>query len=109
MLISDESLGGLVDLDQTEFEQRVVSDCNLGSVNNLTLVLENTYHLLRSQKDSIIDLVTSGKRKKDDPEVNTALSGLYAEMTKIELKVTFLKTRAKELSKAWKTPVDTSV
>lgn len=104
----EKALGEVIDLDQTEFE-KMVSTYNQGNLNNLILVLENTYNLLRSQKDAIIHLVTSGKRKKDDPQVTTALNGLYAEMTKIELKVTHLKTRVADLSKQWKNTVDTSV
>lgn len=102
------SLGAVIDLDQDKFEEEVKTR-TLGEINNLILVLEHTYHDLCVRKDGVIDLVTTGKRKKDDPEVKTALEGLYAEMTKIELKVTHLKTRAGELTKQWKTTVDTSV
>lgn len=104
----NKALGEVIDLDQTQFEE-MTSTYNLGDIKNLILVLENTYNYLRINKDGIIDLVTKGVRKKDDPEVVRALNGLYAEMTKIELKVTHLKTRAEDLSKVWKNTVDTTV
>lgn len=106
----EQELGAIIDCDQEVFEKSLVEqNMNVGDMNNLILVLENTYNLLRSQKDGVIDLVTSGQRTKDDPEVKKCLEGLYAEMTKIEMKVTHLKTRVKDLSKQWKTPVDTDV
>lgn len=105
----DVGLGVLIDQDQTTFEEETTKDLFLGDVNNLILVLENTYHLLRTQKDGVIDLVSKGQRKRDDPEVLSTLNGLYAEMTKIELKVTYLKTKRDDLTKKWKDTVDTSV
>lgn len=112
MKLTEMGLAQVVDLDQNTFED-MTKVLNAGDVANMTTVLELTYHQLAQRKDGVIDLVTTGKRKKDDPEVKSALEGLYAEMTKIELKVTHLKTRSKELTAQWKTtvetPVDTSV
>ena len=41
----------------------------------------------------------NGEYKKDDKVIKEALEGLYAEMTKIEQKVTFLKSKKKDLLK----------
>lgn len=89
-------LGKVIDMPFDKFvveldKQKV----NIGVNNNLILLLEATYNDLRQRKDLILDLVFTGKKSKE--EVQPALNGLYAEMTKLEQKIVYLKERSKKL------------
>ena len=91
-------IGKIVDLSLEDFEKELkIQKVNIGTINNLILNLEGAYYELRVRKDKVMDLVLSHTKSKDDPEVKRVLDGLYAEMTKIEQKVVYLKQRSKEL------------
>lgn len=94
----EELMGKVVDLPLADFERELVEQkVNIGMINNLILNLESIYFELRTRKDAVIDLVFKGGKSKDDPEIRQALDGLYAEMTKTEQKITYLKQRRMEL------------
>lgn len=98
-------LGAIIDMPQEQFEEELIKQkTNIGTVNNLILTLESVYGDFRQRKDSVLDLVFKGVKDKDDPEVKKALDGLYAEMTKLELKITHLKNRQKDLIDLDNTP-----
>lgn len=89
-------LGRVIDLPFDQFvkeldEQKV----SIGVNNNLILLLSATYNDLRTRKEAVLDLVFTGKNTKE--EVKPVLEGLYAEMTKLEQKIVYLKERSKKL------------
>ena len=91
-------LGKIIDLSLEDFERELKEQkVNIGTINNLILNLESVYFELRGRKEAILDLILKGVHTKDDPEVEKCLNGLYAEMTKVEQKITYLKQRSKEL------------
>ena len=89
-------LGHIIDLPFEDFKKELeVQKVNIGVNNNLILLLTSTYNDLRNRKEAVLDLVFTGKKSKD--EVKPVLEGLYAEMTKLEQKITYLKERSKKL------------
>ena len=91
-------IGRIIDLPLEDFKAELaLQKVNIGTMNNLILNLEAMYYELRTRKDGILNLVFNNVKSKEDPEIKKALDGLYAEMTKIEIKVTYLKERVKEL------------
>ena len=92
------AIGRVIDCSLEEFEKELKnSEVNIGAINNLILSLEGIYFELRTRKEAILKLVLNGSKDKDDPEIKKALDGLYAEMIKVEQKITYLKQRSKEL------------
>ena len=91
-------IGKIVDMSLNDFEKELIKQkVNVGTINNLILNLEGAYYELRTRKDAVLKLVSDGIRSKDDPEIEKTVAGLYAEMIKVEQKITFLKQRSKEL------------
>lgn len=91
-------IGMIVDMSLEDFKKEVKRQrINVGTLNNLILNLEGAYYELRIRKEGVVSLVTEGKRKKEDPEIKKALQGLYAEMTKLEQKIVYLKDLVKDL------------
>ena len=91
-------IGRIVDLSLEDFEKELIKQkVNVGTMNNLILNLEAIYFELRMRKEGILHLIFKDNRPKDDPEIKKALDGLYAEMIKVEQKITFLKQKSKEL------------
>ena len=89
-------IGRIVDLPLEDFKQELIKqEVNVGTMNNLILNLEGAYNELRMRKEGVLTLVFENKLDKDTAQ--EVLNGLYAEMTKIELKITYLKERVKEL------------
>jgi len=84
-------IGKMIDMPIEDFKKELieVQKVNVGTVHNLILNLEMWYADLRQRKDGVLDLVF--KKEK-------AIEGLYAEMTKIEEKVVWLKEYEKTLS-----------
>lgn len=98
-------IGKIIDLSLEDFEKELIEQkVNIGTMNNLILNLEGAYNELRMRKDGVMNLVFTGAKSKDDPEVKKALDGLYSEMTKVEQKITYLKQKVKELIDVDKTP-----
>lgn len=92
-------IGKIIDLPLADFEKELIEQkVNIGTINNLILNLEAIYYDLRVRKDGVMNLVFKGGKSKDDPEIKKALDGLYAEMIKVEQKITYLKQRSKELA-----------
>ena len=90
------AIGIVVDLPLKEFEEELVRQkVNIGTINNLILNLEAIYYELRMRKDAILKMSFDGTIEKD--KANSAVNGLYAEMIKVEQKVTYLKQRRQEL------------
>lgn len=90
------TLGAIVDLPFGEFVKQLEEQkVNIGVNNNLILMLESAYNDLRVRKDAVLDLVFNHKKSKE--EVQPVLNGLYAEMTKLEQKIVYLKERSKKL------------
>lgn len=97
--VQQSDLGRIVDQPIEQFKKDIVEQkVSIGVISNLILLLEATYSDMRSRKDQLINLVF--KKEKTNDEVHSAIEGLYAEMTKIEQKVVFLKERHKELLKS---------
>ena len=91
-------IGKIVDLSLADFERELIEQkVNIGTINNLILNLEAIYHELSGRKEAVLDLVFKKVKSKDDPEIKKALDGLYAEMIKVEQKITYLKQRSAEL------------
>lgn len=89
-------IGQIVDLSLEDFEKELIRQkVNIGTINNLILNLEGVYFELRMRKDSILKMNFEGKLEKD--KAQEVLNGLYAEMIKVEQKITYLKQRSKEL------------
>lgn len=89
-------IGNIIDLSLEDFEKELVRQkVNIGTINNLILNLEGAYFELRTRKDAILKANFEGTIEKEQAQI--ALNGLYAEMIKIEQKVTYLKQRVKEL------------
>lgn len=96
-------IGHIVDLPLEEFEKELVRQkVNIGTINNLILNLEGVYFELRSRKDAILRANFEGTIER--AKAQDAINGLYAEMIKVEQKITYLKQRSKELIDVDKTP-----
>ena len=96
-------IGTIVDLPLADFEKELVRQkVNIGTINNLILNLEGAYNELRMRKDAIINMKFRGTLVES--HANSMLKGLYAEMIKVEQKITYLKQRSKELVDVDKTP-----
>lgn len=91
-------MGQIIDLPLEEFKAELIKQqVNVGTMNNLILNLEAIYFDLRQRKDAVLNLVFKGLKTKEDSDVKKSLDGIYAEMTKIELKVTYLKETVQKL------------
>lgn len=93
-------VGKIIDLPLDDFKREVEEQkLNVGMTHNVYMSLTGIYNDLCIRKDKVIELVTSKQRKADDPEIKSVLTGLYAEMLKVEEKVVFLKQREERLLK----------
>lgn len=89
-------LGQIVDMPFEDFKSELVRQkVNIGTINNLILTLSATYNELKNRKEAVLDLCLTGKQTKE--QIQPVLNGLYAEMTKLEQKIVYLKERSKEL------------
>ena len=89
-------IGKIVDLSLEDFEKELIEQkVNIGTINNLILHLESIYFDFRTRKDAILKM--KFEQKIEEAEAQNAINGLYAEMIKIEQKITYLKQRSKEL------------
>ena len=96
-------IGKIVDMSLEEFEKELIEQkVNIGTINNLILHLEAIYFDFRGRKDAILKMSLEGKI--DKAEAEKAINGLYAEMIKVEQKITYLKQRSKELVNVDETP-----
>ena len=89
-------IGRIIDLSLEDFEKELIKQkVNIGTINNLILNLEGAYFELRTRKDAILKMNFDGSLEK--ARAQDTLNGLYAEMIKVEQKITYLKQRSKEL------------
>lgn len=89
-------IGNIIDLSLKDFEKELIKQkVNIGTINNLILNLEGAYFELRTRKDAILKSNFEGTIDSDKAE--SAVIGLYAEMIKVEQKITYLKQRSREL------------
>ena len=89
-------IGKIIDMSLRDFESELKRQkVNIGTMNNLILNLESAYFELKTRKDAVLTAKFNGTI--DSKESEKAMRGLYAEMIKIEQKVTYLKQRVKEL------------
>ena len=99
----ESMIGSIIDLSLKDFENELMRQkVNIGTINNLILNLEGAYYELRTRKDAILKANFEGTISKE--EAQKAITGLYAEMIKVEQKITYLKQRSKELINVDKTP-----
>ena len=90
-------IGKIIDLPMEDFERELVEQkVNIGTMNNLILNLEAIYFDLRQRKDVLMQSVFEGRLTKE--ETDEPIKGIYAEMIKLEQKITYLKAKVKELS-----------
>lgn len=87
-----DSLATVIDSKYEDFVLEAVK-LSVGNVHSLCFILTNVYRDLYSRKEAIM----KSKSLKLADKQNSILS-LYAEMQKIEDKVTYLKNREMELS-----------
>ena len=89
-------IGKIIDLPLVDFERELIEQkVNIGTINNLILNLEGAYLELKLRKDAILKQKFEGVIS--EVVASATINGLYAEMIKIEQKITFLRQRSKEL------------
>lgn len=89
-------IGKVIDMDFEKFKGELVKQrVNVGTMNNLILLLQSTYHELKIRKDEINILYQKGHMTLEESE--EVLKGIYAELFKIEEKVVYLKDTVKVL------------
>ena len=94
---STQVIGYIVDMPFEDFKEELVKQkVSVGVMNNLILLMESIYFDFRNRKEALIKLVFENRLTKEETE--KAINGLYAEMTKLEQKIVYLKDRVKELS-----------
>ena len=96
-------LGKIIDLSLEDFEKELIEQkVNIGTMNNLILNLEGAYFELRTRKDALLRTTFEGTITK--AELDPVMSGIYAEMIKLEQKIVYLKQRVRELVDVDRTP-----
>ena len=84
-------LGRIIDLPLEDFKEELVNQkVSLGVMCNVRLSLTSAYQELVLRKEAIMKNIASNAFSQDDPKVKSTLEGIYAELTKIEGKVTYL-------------------
>lgn len=84
-------LGRIIDLPLEDFKEELVKQkVSLGVMCNVRLSLTSAYQELVLRKEAIMKNIALNEFSQDDPKVKSALEGIYAELTKIEGKVTYL-------------------
>lgn len=96
-------IGKIIDLSLEDFEKELIEQkVNIGTMNNLILNLEGAYFELRTRKDALLKSTFEGNLTK--AELDPVISGIYAEMIKLEQKIVYLKQRVRELVDVDNTP-----
>ena len=95
-VVEQTMIGKIIDLPMEEFKEELVKQrVNIGTMKNLILNLESIYFELRNRKEAIIKAYLENRLSSSEAE--DAVNGIYAEMIKIEEKITFLKIKVTEL------------
>ena len=93
------AIGQIVDQPMEDFKKSLEEQhTNVGTMNNLIHYLNGAYADLRQRKDTIMKSLDSEDiTHKDRKEIEKTVRGIYAELIKIEEKVTYLQDKVKEL------------
>ena len=93
------AIGQIVDQPMEDFKKSLEEQhTNVGTMNNLIHYLNGAYADLRQRKDTIMkSLESEDITPKDRKEIDRTVKGIYAELIKIEEKVTYLQDKVKEL------------
>ena len=93
------AIGQIVDQPMEDFKKSLEEQhTNVGTMNNLIHYLNGAYADLRQRKDTIMKSLDSEDiTPKDRKEIDRTVKGIYAELIKIEEKVTYLQDKVKEL------------
>ena len=93
------AIGQIVDQPMEDFKKSLEEQhTNVGTMNNLIHYLNGAYADLRQRKDTIMKSLDSEDiTTKDRKEIEKTVRGIYAELIKIEEKVTYLQDKVKEL------------
>ena len=93
------AIGQIVDQPMEDFKKSLEEQhTNIGTMNNLIHYLNGAYADLRQRKDTIMkSLESEDINSKDRKEIDRTVKGIYAELIKIEEKVTYLQDKVKEL------------
>lgn len=93
------AIGQIVDQPMEDFKKSLEEQhTNVGTMNNLIHYLNGAYADLRQRKDTIMkSLESEDITPKDRKEIEKTVRGIYAELIKIEEKVTYLQDKVKEL------------
>ena len=93
------SIGRIIDQPMKDFKKTLEKEkTNIGTMNNLIHYLNGAYADLRQRKDTIMkSLESEDITHKDRKEIEKTVRGIYAELIKIEEKVTYLQDKVKEL------------
>lgn len=90
------TLGEIVDFPIDDFRKSIVNEkVSVGVINNLIHVMSGAYYDLVHRKNAVLDMLKKGEISKKEAEYT--IQGIYAELTKLEQKITYLKERSKEL------------
>ena len=91
------ALGKLIDLPLDQFQSEIEQEqVNVGQCHTLILNLEAMYAELRGRKDLLVERSVSAD-DKEKREIEKAVESVYAELFKIEQKVTYFKEHEKTL------------
>ena len=91
------ALGKLIDIPLDQFQSEIEQEqVNVGQCHTLILNLEAMYAEFRGRKDLLVERRVSAD-DKEKREIEKAVESVYAELFKIEQKVTYLKEREKTL------------
>lgn len=89
-------LGQIVDMDFELFKSEVEAQhVNIGVNNNLILMLESAYYDLRRRKEELMLRMFKGELPTE--QVQPVINSIYAELTKLEQKIIWLKDRSRNL------------
>ena len=93
------AIGQIVDQPMGDFKKSLEEQhTNVGTMNNLIHYLNGAYADLRQRKDTIMkSLESEDITPKDRKEIDRTVKGIYAELIKIEEKITYLQDKVKEL------------
>lgn len=91
-----EAFGKLIDMSLDDFKKTEKEEkVPVGQLNILSIRFKSVYHEIKGRKDELIKLCEVNPEKKE--EYVEVIKGCYAELLKIEEKITYLDERIKEI------------
>lgn len=92
-----EMFGDIIDMPQGDFITKIEEQkVPIGVLLNLKISLTGIYNNLNDRRKAIVFKINKGELEKNNDTIGL-LNGLYAEMTKIEMKVLYIVERVKQL------------